>query len=776
MTRYDGFGRDSASFAEGLLRGRVTYDVLNRPRELFEGTQVTPIVMSYDSLFRTQVQDRKGQVYRYEHNALGWLTREYDPVNASMTYRHDRSGLATSWTNRRGQIVDYRYDAAGRIVSKRGVNAATDSFAYSPDDRKVMASSAVSIDSVYLNTYGQPDSAVTWLAGKRYRRQYRWNGNGALDSVGVSTTSAIVFAQTRYVQPTGLLDTLRINGQAIRYSYNKEFQRTSTAFPAGSPNVTRSEFYTSLHQRYRTTFNNGGINNALWRNYSFDERGRIEQEDRIGGGDTKVRTFGYDDRGQLSRAEQSTVAFSLGCSEPTGTEIVNDGTECVPMSQRTVTANYGFLYDSAGNLRQQTDSVSGATTTGSHSTGNLIGQWGSTTYGHDLDGNRTSKVSGGVTTIYGWSADGRLTTVTSGGTTLGYDYNALGQPVRRTRNGATDRYFLWDGNQLKAELTASSTRIAEYVYQGGIDNPVALVTGSTVIAATRYLQEDELGNVSGVFGSAVAQTLTYDARGRLDQITGTLADTNRVRWKGLVWEGDITQLYYMRNRWYDPETGRFATEDPIGLAGGPNVYAFGGNDPINARDPSGLTECIIYYEYDYDQDGYMIPGTFRITNISEGCYENGSGGGGGAGTQGTPEEAPTACNLLATVAGAIGANSKSPSDFAMALGANVAGISNAFDFWGGGQNLLTNNRGGFRPEYGGNARGQPRHFAASVWAAEMWGEYAAREIFEHNERAGRPENVQDFDLSVAAFRFLTQLDQKNLSTVQQQLTESLCRK
>lgn len=49
----------------------------------------------------------------------------------------------------------------------------------------------------------------------------------------------------------------------------------------------------------------------------------------------------------------------------------------------------------------------------------------------------------------------------------------------------------------------------------------------------------------------------------------------------------------MRARWYDPATGRFLSEDPIGLAGGINKYAFGGGDPINAHDPRGL-DC--YYE------------------------------------------------------------------------------------------------------------------------------------------------------------------------------------
>jgi hypothetical protein len=44
----------------------------------------------------------------------------------------------------------------------------------------------------------------------------------------------------------------------------------------------------------------------------------------------------------------------------------------------------------------------------------------------------------------------------------------------------------------------------------------------------------------------------------------------------------------MRNRWYDPGTGRFTQEDPIGFAGGINLYAYAGNDPVTYSDPFGL--------------------------------------------------------------------------------------------------------------------------------------------------------------------------------------------
>jgi RHS repeat-associated protein len=49
-----------------------------------------------------------------------------------------------------------------------------------------------------------------------------------------------------------------------------------------------------------------------------------------------------------------------------------------------------------------------------------------------------------------------------------------------------------------------------------------------------------------------------------------------------------TGLYYFRNRYYDPELGRFLTADPLGYVDGPSLYAFAGNDPVNGRDPLGL--------------------------------------------------------------------------------------------------------------------------------------------------------------------------------------------
>jgi RHS repeat-associated protein len=61
-------------------------------------------------------------------------------------------------------------------------------------------------------------------------------------------------------------------------------------------------------------------------------------------------------------------------------------------------------------------------------------------------------------------------------------------------------------------------------------------------------------------------------------------------WNGSLIDGmrDATGQMYMRNRYYDPASGRFTQEDPIGIAGGLNVYGFAGGDPVSYSDPYGL--------------------------------------------------------------------------------------------------------------------------------------------------------------------------------------------
>jgi RHS repeat-associated protein len=79
------------------------------------------------------------------------------------------------------------------------------------------------------------------------------------------------------------------------------------------------------------------------------------------------------------------------------------------------------------------------------------------------------------------------------------------------------------------------------------------------------------------------------AHSAYDQRRGNVA---QLSWQGSLLEAkrDGSGYEYKRNRYYDPTTGRFTQEDPIGLAGGLNLYGFASADPVALRDPFGLCD------------------------------------------------------------------------------------------------------------------------------------------------------------------------------------------
>jgi len=83
----------------------------------------------------------------------------------------------------------------------------------------------------------------------------------------------------------------------------------------------------------------------------------------------------------------------------------------------------------------------------------------------------------------------------------------------------------------------------------------------------------------------VASTNIYDSFGKLTSASGTILNSYRFTGRELDSE---TGLYYYRARYYDPNVGRFISEDPIGFDGGANFYRYVDNRPNRFSDPFGL--------------------------------------------------------------------------------------------------------------------------------------------------------------------------------------------
>ncbi len=191
---------------------------------------------------------------------------------------------------------------------------------------------------------------------------------------------------------------------------------------------------------------------------------------------------------------------------------------------------------------------------------------------YDLDGNTLSD----GTNSYAWDARNRLVSANSGVATFAYD--PLGRRTAKTLLSATTG-FLYDGPNAVQEQ--NGTGVTANMLTGGVDERFQR-TDST--GSYSYLT-DALGSTEALTDSNGNSDVQY-SYGPYGSLSVTGSTTNSYDYTGR--ESDGLGLHYYRARYYNPTTGRFVSEDPTGLAGGINLYAYAGDNPLDFRDPFGL--------------------------------------------------------------------------------------------------------------------------------------------------------------------------------------------
>ncbi len=131
----------------------------------------------------------------------------------------------------------------------------------------------------------------------------------------------------------------------------------------------------------------------------------------------------------------------------------------------------------------------------------------------------------------------------------------------------------------------------QYTHVGGIDEPVAVSKSGVATFVPQRSWQGTVVDGTNIYGSA-ATSFSFPGRqqGLYLAPDSRLAAILPNAWYGSLLDGgaDASGLIYMRNRYYDPAAGQFTQQDPIGLAGGMNLYGFAGGDPVNSSDPFGL--------------------------------------------------------------------------------------------------------------------------------------------------------------------------------------------
>lgn len=129
-----------------------------------------------------------------------------------------------------------------------------------------------------------------------------------------------------------------------------------------------------------------------------------------------------------------------------------------------------------------------------------------------------------------------------------------------------------------------------FVHGPGIDDPLVALSreaGTGRFYKFLFIVTDGNGrrySVGRLDGTLWPEDLGSDPGWRYSGVSGGSNTFGSARMNN----PNLPDIAYFRNRAYDSRTGRWTQEDPIGLAGGMNLYQFNGNNPATYNDPFGL--------------------------------------------------------------------------------------------------------------------------------------------------------------------------------------------
>ncbi|MEQ1832029.1 MAG: PQQ-dependent sugar dehydrogenase [Candidatus Eisenbacteria bacterium] len=391
----------------------------------------------------------------------------------------------------------------------------------------------------------------------------------------VTVGSAVSTVTSTYADLDGLLTTVAVSGQDSLNIHRRVADGLIDSTHAGplAGGIHESRDYNAYGElanlRYRI-----GSTVLLQQSLTRDALGRVtdiaETVAGVSGPESRSTHYDYDAAtGWLTRVRVDGVQVSRYEYDSLGVGNGNRTAEYGANDALVATASY----DAQDRLRSYGESAYDWTAAGELRQRSRPGELLTTDYdalGHLVSATVLPMVSG--------------TPSGNPGTTVVYLADGQGRRVARTVNGVRERGWLYrDGLSPVAELDGTGALLNRYVYGTSEHAPDLLVR-----AGVEYrVVTDHLGSIRMVVDAAsgaVMQRLDYDAWGNL------VLDTAPA-FQGLGYVSGIqdrdTRLVRFGARDYEPGVGRWTAKDPVGQAGGANVFAYAEADPVNLVDPEG---------------------------------------------------------------------------------------------------------------------------------------------------------------------------------------------
>ena len=498
----------------------------------------------YDALYRVKsIADGKDQTTQYDYDEVGNLVSVEYPGGETVQFtEHDPAGRVLERVDPKEVVTKYHYDDPEGLLTHieyPATSALDVEFTYDATYGRLTQMS----DATGVTEYSDYDDldiahAVTTTYTDLPARaiEYEYWPNGSIDSIYCSALPGTGTFSYTY-DDAGRPDTLTNPfGQEFSWGYlDNNWLNTQT-----SP-VTQAT-YTRNPRGMLTSLVNRKTDETLLSSYA---------------------TMTYDPAGDIL---SMPVSVPNVASQYSGTSTYTYDTKnqlLTEASTRNGSYSYTFVYDAAGNP---------TTFEGDSRSFNENNQ--NTDFTFDDNGNPITYNSTTLT----YDPEDRMTAY---GTALTAGYT--GDGLRAWKQvGGTPTYFLYSGGVPIAEMESDGDVIAVNTF-----GPYGLLA-RYADESTSYYTFDPQGNVSQVLESDgdIASSQLYDAYGT--SLYGSAAYPYGFGSQSGYYTDAETGLQLLTHRYYDPDEGRFLNRDPIGYAGGMNLYAYVGNNPVNDLDPAGL--------------------------------------------------------------------------------------------------------------------------------------------------------------------------------------------